>query len=98
MPEIQPETTPEAYDGVIPQTQIHYRLTRQRLGDLPIGSLFTRRPPHQFLEELGGVTGDDVVTGLVLRGPRRLDPMLVDSLVWEVRLTPEGPADAHPAG
>jgi hypothetical protein len=62
MPQIPTPTPPEAYTGQIPHSQIQYRLERRRLGDLPAGSLFTRRPPHQFLEELSGVTGYDVVT------------------------------------
>ena len=81
-----PETTPATYVGRIPQSPIVYQLHRCRLGDLPIGALFTRRPPHQLMDELQGESVD-LVMGLALRTARALDSVLADSWVWQVTLT-----------
>jgi hypothetical protein len=81
--------TPDTYEGAIGTTGFTYRLTRVRLGDVPAGTLVSRRPARQFLEELSG-DGYDLVTGLALRSTRALDPVLAESVVWRVEILAPG--------
>ena len=79
-------TTPEIHDILLPGTAVTCRLTRVRLADVPAGAVITRRSRHQVVDELTGADAYDLVAGLSLRTTRALDPVLADSLVWQVEI------------
>jgi hypothetical protein len=86
----------ETYTGSLPDGTLGFRLAHVRLADLPPGALLSRRPPHQLLDELAGADPESIIMGLALRGPHALDPVLAESLVWELTFT-HPPASAGEA-